>query len=98
MNKAEVAYLSWSVLLRKIHLQVPVNELTLAQTNHLHTEHRGQNGGDKVFFDILTLKLSVFLSLSLQLPILQYMWSCGRCLRCNSLEYAVLCVTCALLY
>lgn len=32
-------YLSRCVFLCKIHLQVPVDELTLAQTNHLHAEH-----------------------------------------------------------
>lgn len=27
----------WRVLLRIVHLQVPVDEVTLAKTNHLHT-------------------------------------------------------------
>lgn len=30
-------YLSWSVFLCEVHLQVPVDELALAQTDDLHT-------------------------------------------------------------
>lgn len=33
---SEELYLSWSVFLCKIHLQVPVDELALAQTDDFH--------------------------------------------------------------
>lgn len=35
-------YLSWGVFFCKIHLQVPVDELTLAQANHLHAVDKAQ--------------------------------------------------------
>lgn len=33
----------WRVLLSVIHLQIPVNELTLTQTDHLHAEGQEEN-------------------------------------------------------
>lgn len=48
-------YLSRCVFLCKIHLQVPVDELTLAQTNHLHTEHTADRH-ERIFNKIHFLK------------------------------------------
>lgn len=56
-------YLSWCVLLWEIHLQVPVDELTLAQTNHLHTEHKADEQ------DLHTLDCLQYL------PRIQYLYS-----------------------
>lgn len=42
-------YLSWGVFFCKIHLQVPVDELTLAQANHLHAVDKAQ----KLLFGVL---------------------------------------------
>jgi len=33
-------YLSWCVIVWVIHLHVPVDELALAQPNHLHTKNK----------------------------------------------------------